>query len=144
MENGCDVIIDDVLNKISFMLGKEVFFDRDAFDVQENTALYNYMDYYDYESWDFGKKDEYGSCSYSLDKAVKSVAYVLQEHYERIESEYLNDIEGFTLSDDALNELIKHARLLHIISRETLSAEVKAWVDEQMELASQIFEATKQ
>lgn len=143
MVNHCDAIIDDVVNKVAFMAGEDISFDFETFDPQGYTALYHYMNYYDYESWDFGKEDEHGAGLYSIDKAVKSVAYVLKEHYEGILSEYFNDVEGFALSDDALGGLMKHATLLHFISRKALSEEVKAWVDEQLNLAGEVFAATK-
>lgn len=144
MEVRCDVIIDDVLNKVSFMAGQEVSFDREAFEPEQYTALFSYMNYYDCESCDFGENYEYGAGFYSLDKAVKSVAYVLQERCESVESEYLNDVEGFTLSDGDRNDMERHAKLLYFISRDTLSKDVKGWVDKQMELSNQAFEAIKQ
>ena len=138
MSSLASVVVEDVLDKLSAIAGHTIDFDRELFIPDDYGNLYPYMSYYDYDTWDCNSEEDPNVASYSLSKAVKSVGYIVMESYERLESKYLDEQDGFVLSDDELSGVLTHTKLLYFISRDDISKEVEEWVDYQVDLAHRL------
>ncbi|MFD1006765.1 hypothetical protein [Oceanisphaera ostreae] len=140
MSSVADVVVKDTLGKLSVIAGRTIDFDRELFIPEEYGDLYPYMSYYDDECCDSNYQEDTNAPSYSLSKAVKSLGYIIRESYERLEDKFLDEKEGFVLSDNELSRILTNTKLLYFISMEDVKKEVKVWIDYQIDQAYRLAE----